>query len=118
MNDQTLYQTDPKWAAELKERTMKTYLQVTTEPGDGKPSFVHNMDVGEVAQKHVLRSFNVTGDQKVDFTKVLCAALIQQMIDLRDAPDALPHVKRAASIAITQCEALQMQAVKANFVQA
>lgn len=74
--------------------------------------------VGDVAQKHVLRTFNPSGDPKVDATKVLCAALIQQMIDLREKPDATAAQKRAASIAITQCEALQMQAVKANFVQA
>ncbi len=97
---------------------MKTIVSITTFTGhDDKPGSV-NVDVGETAQKHVLRSFNVTGDPKVDVTKVLCAAIIQQMIDLRDAPDAKSETKRAASIAITQAEALQMQAVKANFVQA
>lgn len=87
----------------------------TTKDGNTKTTSIL---VGDVAQKHVLRSFNVTGDAKVDATKVLCGALIQQMIDLRDAPDASGPTKRAASIAITQAEALQMQAVKANFVQA
>lgn len=96
---------------------MKTTILITTIRDDGTP-FGKDLDVGEVAQKHVLRSFNPSGDNKVDATKVLCAALIQQMIDLRDAADAKPETKRAASIAITQCEALQMQAVKANFVQA
>lgn len=97
---------------------MTTTVQVTTAPDDGAPSFVNGVTVGDVAQKHVLRSFNPSGDQRVDLTKVLCAALIQQMIDLRDADGAKAETKRAASIAITQCEALQMQAVKANFVQA
>jgi len=96
---------------------MTTNIVITTVRDDGTP-FGVELAVGDVAQKHVLRSFNPSGDTKVDATKVLCAAIIQQMIDLRDAPTATGAQKRAASIAITQCEALQMQAVKANFVQA
>lgn len=95
---------------------MTTTVTIKTVEGDTETSFM--VVVTDVAQKHVLRSFNVTADPKVDATKVLCAALIQQMIDLRDAPSSAGHVKRACAIAITQCEALQMQAVKANFVQA
>ncbi len=95
---------------------MSTSVLITTAEGDKQSNF--SISVGDDAQKHVLRTFNPSGDPKVDATKVLCAALIQQMIDLRDAPEALGPTKRAASIAITQCEALQMQAVKANFVQA
>lgn len=96
---------------------MRTNVMIETIREDGTP-FEMTLDVGETAQKHVLRSFNPSGDLKVDATKVLCAAIIQQMIDLRSAPDATDAQKRAASIAITQAEALQMQAVKANFVQA
>lgn len=96
---------------------MKTSIVITTIRDDGTP-FGTELEVGETAQKHVLRTFNPSGDTKVDASKVLCAAIIQQMIDLRDAPEAKSETKRAASIAITQCEALQMQAVKANFVQA
>lgn len=96
---------------------MTTTVLITTVRDDGTP-FGQELHVGDVAQKHVLRTFNPTADAKVDATKVLCAAIIQMMIDLRDAPESAPHVKRAASIAITQAEALQMQAVKANFVQA
>lgn len=95
---------------------VRTVVSIQTQPMNGRPT-VWSVEVGETAQKHVLRTFNPSGDARVDATKVLCAALIQQMIDLRDA-SSLPHVKRACSIAITQCEALQMQAVKANFVQA
>lgn len=95
---------------------MTTIVSIKTVEGDKTSDW--SVTVGDTAQKHVLRSFNVTADAKVDATKVLCAAIIQQMIDLRDAPTSPGHVKRAASIAITQCEALQMQAVKANFVQA
>ena len=88
---------------------------VTIKDGDN-PGFI--VLVGEVAQKHVLRKFNVTNDPNVDATKVLCAALIQLMIEKRDAPDAPPHVKRACSIAITDLEKVQMVCVKANFVEA
>lgn len=95
---------------------MTTTVTIKTVEGDKESSYAVN--VTDVAQKHVLRSFNVTADAKVDATKVLCAALIQMMIDLRDAPDAAGHTKRAAAIAITQVEGVQMQAVKANFVQA
>ena len=92
---------------------MTTTVMISTTDGPH-----YQIIVGDIAQKHVLRTFNVTADAKVDATKVLCAALIQMMIDMRDAPRASGPTKRAASIAITQCEALQMQAVKANFVQA
>lgn len=96
---------------------MKTTITITTIRDDGTP-FEAELSVGDVAQAHVLRKFNPTDNKTVDATKVLCAAIIQQMLNLRDAPDATGAQKRAASIAITQCEALQMQAVKANFVQA
>mgnify|MGYP001063764871 CR=1 FL=1 len=95
---------------------MTTTVTITTQEGDDKQ--VSSIVVTDVAQKHVLRSFNVTNNPTVDDTKVLCAALIQQMINLRDSPDTANHVKRAASIGITQVELVQMQLVKANFVQA
>lgn len=94
---------------------MDTRVSVTTIREDGTP-FGQEIAVSELAQAHVLRKFNPTDNAKVDLTKVLCAALIEQMIKLRDAPGADGPTKRAASIAITQIEALQMQAVKANFV--
>jgi hypothetical protein len=101
---------------------MTTIVTITTVDGDNRN--ISTINVGDVAQKHVLRSFNpaMKEDDRVghlvDDTKTLCAAIIQRMIDLRDAPNSTGAQKRAASIAITQCEALQMQAVKANFVQA
>jgi hypothetical protein len=102
----------------FEEMEMKTNIVVTTIREDGTP-FGTEIEVGELAQSHVLRKFNPTDNAKVDLTKVLCAAIIQQMINLRDVDqNASAAQKRAASIAITQCEALQMQAVKANFVQA
>ncbi len=96
---------------------MQTTIAITTIRDDGTP-FGATLTVGETAQAHVLRKFNPTDNPTVDATKVLCAAIIQQMLNLRDDPTATDPQKRAASIAITQCEALQMQAVKANFVQA
>ena len=93
-----------------------TLVAIGTRAPDGSIT-TYEIAVGDAAQKHVLRTFNVTSDPRVDATKVLCAALIQQMLDLRDKSD-LGHVKRAASTAITMIEAAQMQAVKANFVQA
>lgn len=91
---------------------MATVVVVVTDATEKK------IELSDVAEKHVLRTFNPSADANVDMTKALCAAIIQQMLDLRDKPDATGAQKRAASIAITQCEALQMQAVKANFVQA
>lgn len=95
---------------------MTTTVAIRTVEGDKESNF--HVTVTDQAQKHVLRTFNPTADALVDGTKVLCAAIIQIMLDKRNAPDASDAVKRAASTAITQCEALQMQAVKANFVQA
>jgi len=75
------------------------------------------IELSEASERHVLRSFNVTSDANVDMSKALCAALIQQMLDLRNKPDATNAQKRGASIAITLIEGAQMAAVKANFSQ-
>src|SRR6476620_6030329 len=72
-----------------REVKMQTGITITTIRDDGTP-FGTELTVGDVAQKHVLRSFNPSGDAKVDATKVLCAAIIQQMRDLRDGADATP----------------------------
>jgi hypothetical protein len=101
---------------------MTTTVTIKTVEGDKESNFM--IVVGDVAQNHVLRSFNPAMKEddavgaKVDATKVLCAALIQQMIDLRDAPGATGFQKRAAAIGITQMELVQMPLVKANFVKA
>ena len=95
---------------------MTTTVTIKTVIEGAEPQYV--IVVGDTAQKHVLRKFNVTADEKVDAIKVLHAALIQMMIDMRDAPDASGPTKRACSIAITDLEKVQMACVKANFVQA
>lgn len=95
---------------------MTTVVNIKTVDGDKNKDY--SITVGDVAQKHVLRKFNVTADAKVDATKVLCAALIQQMIDLRDAPDTPGYQKAAAMIGIRAVEDAQMHCVKANFVEA
>lgn len=103
---------------------MATETMVTITTRDGSETKHLFIEVGDVAQKHVLRSFNPAMNEsdevgkRVDATKTLCAALIQQMIDLRDAPGATGFQKRAAAIGITQMELVQMALVKANFVQA
>lgn len=90
---------------------------------DGAGS-VGTVEVSPVAESHVLRKFNPSLDagdavgKTVDITKALCAALVQQMIDLRETPTATAGQKRGASIAITAIEGAQMAAVKANFAQA
>lgn len=93
---------------------VKTIVVVVTLPTDGPP-IEKKIEVDEIAQMHVLRHFNPTDNPDADMSKALCAALIQQMINLRDAPDAKPGTKRAASIAITQLELVQMPVVKANY---
>lgn len=96
---------------------MRTHVQIKTTDDDGNDTLM-GMDVGELAQKHVLRHFNVTGDARVDEVKVLCAALIQRMLELRDGHESPAPQKRGASIAITLLEGAQMAAVKAFFAQA
>lgn len=99
---------------------MTTTVQITTTPAPQCSSVV--IVVSEQAQKHVLRSFNPERDgvvaARVDASKVLCAALIQQMLDLRSDPSATDAQKRGASIAITQLELASMLVVKANFAEA
>lgn len=96
---------------------MKTNVTIRTTDDAGNDT-ITGVEVGEIAQQHVLRNFNVTNDVRVDEVKVLCAALIQRMIELRDAPGKVGHEKRAAAMAISLIEGAQMQAVKAFFVQA
>lgn len=104
----------------------RTFVTVTTQPMNGRPT-EFQVVVGDKAQAHVLRKFNVTADAKVDATKVLCAALIQQMYDLQlsvysvdaDNRNAERVAKmRATEKAIELVEQAQMQLVKANFVEA
>lgn len=103
---------------------MTTTVLITTIRDDGTP-FGAELAVGDVALAHVLRKFNPTDNRTVDMTKVLCAALIQQMINLRETvidttgPDVNVNATwRAVEKAIDLVEQAQMQAVKANFVQA
>lgn len=116
---------------------MTTVVTIRTVEGDSEN--VSTVTVGDVAQKHVLRSFNpaMKEDDRtghlVDDTKVLCAALIQEMLNLREAAsevilssepaDTTALDKAEAQIAATQnaiflIRLAQMQAVQANFVQA
>ena len=109
--------------AASQEDRMTTTVMITTIRDDGTP-FGFEIAVGDVAQAKVLRKFNVTADAKVDSTKVLCAALIQQMLDLQVASkaEADPHkggaIARTAAMAISDLEKVQMLCVKANFAEA
>jgi hypothetical protein len=68
-----------------------------------------NMTYGE---KAVGLAFNPSADNAVDVAKRTCAALIDQMNNLRTTShDA--EVKRMASVAITEIQTAQMWAVKA-----
>lgn len=102
---------------------MTTSVTIETQLNAGTPTAC-TIEVGELALSHVLRSFNVTNDRNVDATKVLCAALIQQMLDLREVETpqdttAQLHARiRATERAIEMIEQAQMQAVKAYFAQA
>lgn len=109
-----------------------THVIVVTNVLNGR-STEQKIELSERAEKHVLRKFNVTNDPKVDFTKALCAALIQQMIDLRAAAYEIrdahhdvmtPELEkahsqiRAALKSIELVEQAQMQLVKSYFVEA
>lgn len=95
---------------------MTTTVTIKTVVEGSEPTTV--ITVGDVAQAKVLRTFNVTNDEKVDATKVLCAALIQQMLDLQAANPGPNAKSRTATMAITDLEKVQMLCVKANFAQA
>lgn len=90
---------------------MTTVVVVVTDTHEQK------IELSEASERHVLRKFNPSNMDQVDFTKALCAGLIQQMLDLRSNPTSTPAQKRGASIAITLIEGAQMAAVKANFSQ-
>lgn len=100
---------------------MRTEITIATGSDTDLQRLV-KVHVSGRAQRHVLRTFNPQENsdavrEAVDTTKALCAGLIQQMLDLRDAPSATPAQKRGASIAITLIEGAQMAAVKANFAE-
>jgi hypothetical protein len=108
---------------------MTTTVTIKTVEGDKENTFVVN--VTDYAQAKVLRKFNPTEDMsvasKVDASKVLCAALIQQMLDLQekqaellkagDKSSVLAARSRTAAMAITDLEKVQMLCVKANFAE-
>lgn len=112
-----------------------TTVSIVTSPLNERP-IEQSIEVGSQAQRHVLRSFNPKEYRseavgaKVDMTKTLCAALIQQMINLQNNAQEAWHTDdgeqhalaraqyRAAERAIEMVETVQMQLVKANFAQA
>lgn len=85
--------------------------------------------VPDRALDHVLRSFNPSGDQNVDDVKVLCAALIEKMLDQQCTAAEMGHTDDvnqcrlsgarhdAARRAIELIELAQMIAVKAYFAK-
>lgn len=73
--------------------------------------------VQQSALDAVLFDFNPTTNAKVARIKALYAAAIQELMDIRDASNSTPAMKRMASIAITQTELTQMPAVKALFAK-
>lgn len=103
-------------AAPPKETAMTTIVSIKTVDGDTEKDW--KILVGDVALAKVLRKFNVTANVEVDATKVLCAALIQQMIDLQASAGGNQFIGRNAAMAITDLEKVQMLCVKANFAEA
>ena len=79
-------------------------LRVHEVQEDEKPTF------GELA---VGRSFNPSGNARVDRIKALYAEIIDIANEARSHEDATPGAKRHWSIAITDAETAQMRAVKA-----
>lgn len=63
-------------------------------------------------EKAVGLTFNPSGNPDVNAAKVLFAAAIDQMNDLRARTDSA-EVRRLASVAITELQGAQMWAVKA-----
>ncbi|MBS0453967.1 MAG: hypothetical protein JSS14_21915 [Proteobacteria bacterium] len=63
-------------------------------------------------EKAVGLDFNPSGDQGAHWCKARCAALIDQMNDLRASANS-PEQARHAALAITAFEDAQMRAVKA-----
>jgi len=63
-------------------------------------------------EKAVGLTFNPSNDSAVDLAKRTCAAIIDQMNDLRNSTDNT-EIKRMASVAITEIQTAQMWAVKA-----
>jgi hypothetical protein len=108
---------------------MTTTVTIKTVDDGKEQTFVVN--VTDWAQAKVLRKFNPTEDMsvasKVDASKVLCAALIQQMLDLQGGLKAADEgspadiknaaIMRTAAMAISDLEKVQMLCVKANFAE-
>lgn len=97
---------------------------ITINHADGDKKFDTTIGVGDVALKKVLHSFNVTNDERVTTIKLLSAALIDAMLihiilqSNEPDPDIRSARIRAAHIAITDMEKVQMALVKSLFALA
>lgn len=90
---------------------MTTVVTISTTEGENKN--VSTITVSDRALDHVLRSFNVTANPDTDDVKVLCAAVVQKMLDLQMSEKKAPGSPRGAARGITAIEDAAMVAVKA-----
>lgn len=82
-----------------------------TTAGTATPSSERELSFGERA---VGITFNPGGDPQVASVKAACAALIDQLNDMKPAYDGKPNERsRMLAIAITELQTAQMWAVKA-----
>ena len=80
-------------------------MKLTTPEGT-----TEEIALSETALRTVRRTFNPSGQTRVDRIKLLAAALISEAEAIRDEPGA---DKRCAALAITNIETGAMYAVKA-----
>lgn len=92
-------------------------VRVTVAVDAGQTGSTEDIVVEQPALNAVLFDFNPSSNLKVTRIKAVCAALVQEMNELRDDPTSTPAQKRMAAVAVTQLEITQMCAVKALFAK-
>jgi hypothetical protein len=94
-------------------RVVITVHYLDDEKGDEDRDLV----VGSFALDTVLHHFNPTADERVEMVKVLCAGVVQVMVDHRNDPNLSFAQAECARVAIEDIEGAQMRAVKSFFAK-
>lgn len=97
---------------------MIVYVTIGVDKDDAGPTFSETVECDNEALDTVLFDFNPSSNPKVTRIKALCAALVQEMDDMRGDHTTSEAQIRVIGYAKWQIELAQMAAVKALYAKA